>query len=136
MNPPNVKDASLKVTRLLPNGAAAVTSTSIDTGTNPTGDQLAPVEFLITGPAMGVTPMPNAKTMTYAVVTSASADLSSPTVLYDGVLIQTGAGGVGCAAGTARFRLPSTAQRYIGLRATGSAAGDATASSATLEIVV
>lgn len=130
-----VRDSLLTVTRALPNGAAAVTSTALDTETVSPGRQLADFELLIEAPAMGATPMPNAKTMTYAVVTSANSDLSSPTVIADAVLVQTGAGGVGCAAATARFRLPTNAARYIGVRATGSAAGDATGSSVVASFV-
>jgi hypothetical protein len=129
----NVKDALSKVTRALPNGAAAVTSTSIDTATSSAGEQPAEMEFLITAPALAVAAMADAKTMIYAVVGSANADLSGPIVIYDRLLVQTGAGGAGCAAGSARFRLPTTAPRYVGVRATGSAAGDATGSSFTLE---
>jgi hypothetical protein len=130
-----VRDALHTVTRALPNGAAAVTSTALDTETVASGRQLADFEILIEAPAMGTTPMPNAKTMTYAVVTSANADLSGPTVIADAVLVQTGAAGAGCAAATARFRLPTNAARYVGVRATGSASGDATGSSATISFV-
>jgi hypothetical protein len=131
--PKNLKDANLTVTRALPNGAAAVTSASIDLGHTTNGEVPGDVEFLITAPAMATALMGDGKTMIYAVVSSANADLSSPTVVYDRVLVQTGAGGAGCAAGSARFRLPSNAQRYVGVRATGSATGDATGSSFTLE---
>jgi hypothetical protein len=132
----NLKDAQLKVTRALPNGAAAVTSTAIDTQNSSLGDQPGDVEFLISAPAMGTTPMADAKTMIYDVIHSDNADLSSPVTLVDNIITQTGAGSAGCAAATKRFRLPSDAKRYIGFTATGSASGDATGSSATLEALV
>ncbi len=131
--PQELRDAALSITRALPNGAAATTTTAVDLGHGANGLALANVEFLISAPALGATPLPNTKTMTYAVVHSDNADLSSPVVLYDAVLVQTGAGGVGDVAKTARFRVPSNCKRYIGVRATGSAAGDASGSSFTLE---
>jgi hypothetical protein len=130
-----VRDALLTVTRALPNGAAAVTSTALDTETVASGRQLADFELLIEAPAMNTTQMPNAKTMTYAIVTSTAENLSNPVVIADAVLVQTGAAGAGCAAATARFRLPTNAARYIGVRATGSASGDATTASAVASFV-
>lgn len=128
-----VRDAKLKRTKALPNGAAATTTDAIDLGHGSGGDLHANVEFIINAPALGTTPMPNAKTMTYAVVESDASDLSNPVVLYDSVLVQTGAGGVGAAAASKRFKLPTTVKRYVGVRATGSGAGDASASSFNVE---
>lgn len=133
-----MRDANLKVTRALPNGAAAVTSTSIDNGkrTSQAYQRGDAVEFLLSAPAMNATEMPDAKTMIYDIIHSDNSDLSSPSILYDNVITQTGAGGVGCAAATKRVRLPSDAKAYIGFTATGSAAGNATTASATLEAVL
>lgn len=128
-----VKDANVKKTKALPNGAAAATSDAIDLGHTNAGRLLADVEFLVSAPALGATPMPDGKTMIYAVVVSANSDLSSPTVLYDRLIVQTGAGGAGAAAATARFRLPTNVARYLGVRATGSASGDASGSTFTVE---
>lgn len=129
----NLKDAKLKKNKALPNGAAATTTDAIDLGHGSGGELVADVEFVINAPALGATPLPDGKTMIYAVVESDNADLSSPTVVYDRVLVQTGAGGAGAVAASKRFRLPTTVKRYIGVRATGSAAGDASASSFNFE---
>lgn len=130
-----LKDALARVTRTLPSGAASVTSlASIGPfGKTQWGSAVALVDLLLTAPAMNTTQMPDAKTMTYDIISSDNADLSSPTVIAPGVIVQTGAGGAGCAAATARWRPSADSKAYIGLKATGSAAGDATGASATLE---
>lgn len=129
-----VRDASMKATRALPNGAAAVTQTAgIDLQNSTRGDFVAPIEFLLSAPAMGATPMPDAKTMKYDIIHSDNADLSSPATLIAAAITQTGAGGVGCAAATYRWRPPTNVKRYVGVKATGSASGDATGSSFTFE---
>lgn len=134
--PPSVRDNSLKLTRALPNGAATVYSTGLDTGVGPQGSQPANVEYLLSAPAMNATEMPDGKTMIYSILTDTVAPIDgSSTVLYPSVLTQTGAGGAGCAAATFRFKLPSTATRILGFRAVGSASGNATTASATLEAV-
>jgi hypothetical protein len=128
-----VTDAALRVTRALPSGASAVTATGIDLGHGTTGRNVADYEFLLTVPALAVGQLANSSTMTYAIVTSANADMSSPTVISTAALVQTGAGGVGAAGNTLRFRLPTNCQRYVSVRATNSAAADASAASYTLE---
>ena len=50
-------------------------------------------------------------------------------------MLWTGAGGAGCAAATYRMKPPTNVKRYVGLKATGSASGDATTASATLEVL-
>lgn len=136
---PGVRDALLKLSRLLPASTAAVTSTAIDTGAS-TGDafQGGDVEYLLTAPLVTTAQLPDAKLFTYSISCSANADLSSPTVLITGAIVQTGAGGVGAAAATYRFRLPSNASRYIFFTVTPSASGtgDASGATATLEVLV
>ena len=133
----DVKDAGLKLTLALPNGAASTANTTaIDTGKSTAlGRQLAEAEFLITAPALTTTEQPDGKTTIYDAIMSDNADLSSPTTLYTALITQTGAGSAGSAATTKRFRLPSDAKRYIGLKATGSTTGNNSAKSATLEVV-
>ena len=134
---PNVRDSQLIVTRALPNGAANVTSNAIDLGVvGANTDFLALCELLISAPAMGATPMPDAKTMKYDIIHSDNSDLSSPVTLIAAAITQTGAGGVGCAAATYRWKPPTNVKRYIGVKATGSAAGDATGSTAKVELLV
>jgi len=131
-----LKDALLKGTLVLPNGAANVSGAGIDTATGPFGDVIANVEFLLTAPVLTTTEQPDAKTLTYDIIQSNNSDMSSPTALYPGVLVQTGAGGVGAALATFTFRVPVDVQRYVGIKATGSAAGNSTTKSATLEAVL
>lgn len=134
--PTNVRDNLLKVTKALANGAAAVTSDAIDLANGSRGDFLALAELLISAPAMGATPMPDAKTMIYDIIHSDNADLSSPATLVAAAITQTGAGGVGCAAATYRWRPPTNVKRYIGVKATGSASGNATTATMTAELLL
>jgi hypothetical protein len=130
----SLRDASLKVTRALPSGAATVTSTAIDTGkTTALGNQSGAVEYLLSAPALAVGELANGSTMTYNILWSDAAALSAPTTHIAAAIVQTGAGGAGATAATYRFRLPSTAGRYIFITAVNSAAADASAKSATLE---
>jgi hypothetical protein len=128
------KDASLSVTRALPNGAATVTSTAIDVQNSTRGDFVAPAELVITAPALATGVLANAATMTFNVIHSANADLSSPATIAASVLVQTGAGGAGAPAAVARFRLPTNVRRYVGLTATNSGAGNASAQSVTMAL--
>lgn len=130
------KDANLKGTLALPNGAANTTGAIIDLGLGAYGDLLAQVEFLLTAPALTTTQQPDAKTLTYDIQQSDNADLSSPVALYPGVLVQTGAAGAGALGNTFTFRVPVDVKRYIGVKATGSASGNSSAASATLEAML
>lgn len=131
-----LRDANLKVTKALPGSATNVTSTSIDTGkTTAAGVQPGDVEFLLSAPALTTAMLGDAATMKYDILTSDSADLSNPVAYITTALTQTGAGGAGAAASTFRFRLPSDAKRYVGFKATNSAAGNASTVSATLELL-
>ncbi len=130
------KDAQLKGTLALPAGASAVRGAAIKLDTGSRGGLVADVEWLISAPVLVVGKLANGSTMTYDVTTSANADGSSPTVIYPGVIVQLGAGGVGAAAATKTVRLPVNVTGYIALQVTNSAAADASASSATLEAVL
>jgi len=132
-----LRDASMKITKALPNGAATATSAAVDLGEN-TGlrNNALDVDFLLSAPVLNTTQQPDAKTMKYNIVYADDAALSTNKVTYiTTALTQTGAGGAGAAAATFRFRLPSTAKRYVGFEAVGSASGDATGASATLEVL-
>ncbi len=131
-----LKDANLKGTQALPNGAANVSGAALDLGLTAFGDLLANVEFLLTAPALTTTEQPDAKTMTYDVIHSDNADLSSSVTMYPGVLVQTGAGGAGAAGATFTFRVPVDVKRYVGIKATGSAAGNSSTKSLTLEALL
>jgi hypothetical protein len=133
-----LRDAQLKATLALPNGAASTTTTTpIDTGKSTAlGSQSGNFEFVLTAPALTTSQLADAATMKYDIVMSDNSDLSSPTTLIATALTQTGAGGAGAAAATYRFRIPTDAKRYIGHKATNSASGNASAATATLEAVV
>lgn len=129
MNKRLLADASMRAVKALPNGATSTTSDAIDVGTSPIDG-----EVLIKAPALAVAALPDTKTMTYEIVGSANADLSSPTVLAN-VIVQTGAGGVGAVATENRWKMPSDVPRYIGVKATNSGAGNCSASSVTMQIL-
>lgn len=133
---PLLADAQLKVSTALPTGASAVSQAAgIDLVNSVNGDFVAEAELLITAPAVTTGMLGDAATIKYDVITSANADLSSPTVVAATVLTQTGAGGAGAAAATKRFALPSDVQRYVGIKATKSAAGDASSVSMICQLV-
>lgn len=131
-----IKDTLLKVTKALPNGAASTTSDGIDLGHGTRGDFVAPCELKISAPALGVTPLPDAKTMIFIVEHDDASNFSGVATLLDRVIIQTGAGGAGAAAATKTVRLPVDTKRYVRVKATGSASGDASGSSFTAELLL
>jgi hypothetical protein len=124
-----IQDAATNITKALPAAAStAANSDGIDTGKGTTGRQLADIEFLLSAPAVTTTMVPDTKTITYKIQHDNDSAFGSPTTLFDAVIVQTGAGGAGAAAATYRFRLPSTAERYI--RAVATTGADTTDSSA------
>ena len=130
--PLNLQDAALNVTGSIASSGTTANTGSINLGLGPFGELATVNEFVIGVPAQTVTQLPNTITFTYDVIASASANLSTPTVIYPSIVVQTGAGGVGAAASTVRFRLPlspggvGTSLNYVGVRATIST-GQATA---------
>jgi hypothetical protein len=130
-----VKDAALKVTKALPNGAATVYSDGIDLGHGSKGDFLAEVEFKISAPALTTTQQPDAKTLTYTIQHDDAVGFGTVADLYPGVIVQLGAGGAGAAAATFTARLPVDVKRYVRVKAVGSASGDASGSSLTFEVL-
>jgi len=99
-------------------------SAQIDLGTATTGAlnaRLEDMELEIVAPALTVAQLANGQTVVYSIQHSATSG-AGWTALSGTLLTQTGAGGVGAAASVARYRLPSTAWRYINLIATTSAA--------------
>lgn len=142
---PSMRDANLVSTiALLPSGAATVVGTAVNLGTSSaagefsvqaSGQFLAQCEFLVEAPALTTTELPDTKTVTYDIISSANSDMSSPTVVCAGALVQTGAGGVGAAAATRRFRPSTDAQQYWALRATGISGTAANDIGATMSLV-
>lgn len=132
----NVRDAQLKKTRALPNGASNVVSDAIDLDAiTAKGAVLADCELLISAPALVVGDLGDGATMKYDVECDSDSAHGSPRIIAKEVLVQTGAGGAGAAAATKRFRLPSDCERYVRVRATNSAAGDASDKSMTIELL-
>lgn len=130
-----LKDNLLKATAALPNGAANVTTSAIDLGQyTQAADFVAECELVITAPALNTAQQPDAKTLTYDVVMSDNADLSSPVTLYGGVGVQTGTGGAGAAAATYRVALPTNVKRYVGVKVTGSGAGNSGTANVVAEL--
>ncbi len=130
------KDANLVKTFALPNGAAATVSVGIELPQSANGQFSLDHEFQIDLPALGVTPLPNARTQIVSVETATDLAFTSPVVVYPEVVRQTGAGGAGDAAKSARFRIPSNVLKYVRVKVTGSATGDASGSNATLTTYV
>lgn len=130
----SVRDVQKEVTKALPNGAASTTSDAIDLELTSRSDFVAQCELVINAPALATGAMGDGKTMKYDILTSSSSNLSGPTTLVAAAITQTGAGGAGAAAAEYRFRLPTNVLRYIGVKATGSASGDASGSSFTARL--
>ncbi|HZZ28475.1 MAG TPA: hypothetical protein VFE46_10780 [Pirellulales bacterium] len=133
----NLRDAQLKGTLALPSAASTtVNGGGVDTADGTHGALVARSEFLLTYPAVTTTMAPDGDTITYSVIESVNSDMSSPTVKYPSVAVQTGAGGAGAAGGTFRFRTEVDCSRYIGVRiVSGSGITNSSAVSATLEML-
>jgi len=131
-----LRDTQLKVTKALSNGVGSVYTDSIDLGHGSNGDFLAQVELLISAPALTTGQLGDAATMKYDILHSDSPDLSSgASVLETAAITQTGAGGAGAVAATKQVRLPVDVKRYVGVKATNSASGNASAKSVTVELL-
>lgn len=129
-----LKDALLKVTKTLPASATTATSSAIDLGHGSRGDWLATIEFKLSAPAVLTTELDDDDTLTYDIIQGDSSDLtSSPTTVYPGVIVQTGAGAAGAIAATKTVRLPIDVKRYVGVKATKTGSDDASAKSMTFE---
>src|SRR5205823_10173396 len=109
-------------------------SAAIDTGPRSNIGTRAEADLLLTAPRLNATQLPNGKTMSYTIIHSDNADLSSPSNLAgSGLIVQTGVGSAGAAGDSKRIGLPSDHKQYLGFTVTGSASGDASDVSATLE---
>lgn len=115
----NLRDLAFEVTKALPAAAATNYTDSLDLGQAKV-QSLEAVEFELAIPATPA--LVDAKTVLFAVqdsadnITFAAVDPAITT----GIL---GAGGVGAAAKTVRFRLPSQTRRYVRVSQTVLAAG-------------
>lgn len=132
-----LQDAGTQDTKALPNGANTIYSTGLDTGiTTVQATPVPVVEWELSAPALDTTALPDTKTMTYTIIEDDALPLDGSSTAVPGIatLVQTGAGGAGAAATTLKFRRPPTGKRYIGFKAVNSGTGDASGSSATLQI--
>ncbi|HEY1685531.1 MAG TPA: hypothetical protein VGG19_12265 [Tepidisphaeraceae bacterium] len=129
-----VPDASMIATVSLPNGSGTTVSSGIDIGaTTKLAVNPGNYELVLSAPALNTTQLPDGSKITYSIVTGGNANLTVPTVIIPGVLIQTGAGGAGAAAASVTVRPPpEQLQQYIGMEATNSGSGNASAATATM----
>lgn len=129
----NIKDNSLIVTKALPAAAANNNSPTLDLGGSASYFQAQHVEVEIVVPATPA--LVDAKTIIISL--QDSADDSSYAATDPAISTTlTGAGGVGAAAKTVRFRLPSNVRRYIQFnQAVLTAGGDSTAVSVTYRLL-
>lgn len=130
----NKRDANLKQTKALHSGAGSDSITGFDLGLTTKSDFVTPCELLLTAPALTTSALPDAGTMIYTVETDDNSSFSSATNLGT-ILTQTGAGGAGAAAATARWKPPTNVERYIRVKATKSGTGDASGVSMTVELL-
>lgn len=128
-------DATMVKTIALPNGAATVSSAGIDLGISSKGDCGGNFELQIEAPALAFADLGDAATMKYDVYHDTAVAFGSEALLMRDVIVQTGAGGAGAAAQTVRVRLPNDVNRYVRVKATNSAAGDASDKSMTVRLV-
>jgi len=132
----NANVLAAQKTKALPNGAASSSTDAIDLGPLTDRGARPPMELEILAPALTAAQLPDDKTMTYKVESDSASNFASPKTLADAVLVQTGAGGAGAAAATARFAIPSDCERYVRVTATNSGTGDASGASMTVNLKV
>lgn len=128
----NINDANFSVTRALPTSNGTVTSTDINIEG---GTYNAPenVDLEIVIPALNATQLPNASTLQVTVQGGASA---SPTAELFRAPVLTGAGGVGAASVTHRFRLPSNCPKFLNVKFVGAGTtGDQSGATATIKLL-
>lgn len=131
-----LRDATHKVTKALPNGIGAVNSDGIDLGAKTArGEFLAKTELLISAPILTTAELPDTKTIVYKVEHDDAVGFGGVATLADRVLVQTGAGGAGAAAATVRFRFPSDVKQYVRVTATNDGTGNADGISLTAELL-
>ena len=108
-------DAVLKATDALPASSTTVNGTAIDLGDAMTGRgaRRDDCELLLSAPVLSTTQLPDGNTAKYSIQGSLLANFATVVPLATTVLTQTGAGGAGAAASSARIKLPSDCPRYV-----------------------
>ena len=132
----NQKDAALKVTKTLPASNTTGYSSGLDLGHGLKGDFLANAEVLISLAAVATGELADAATHKVSLQHDDDSAFGTVADLYADILTQTGAGGAGAAATTVQVRLPVDVKRYIRLKIVKSDNHDASAKSATMELVL
>jgi hypothetical protein len=130
-----VQDFDTQVSKALPAGAATIYTDGIDLGHTANGRVPPGTELIVNAPALVVGDLGNGATMTYTVQMDTDSAFGSPIELTRNDAVQTGAGGVGAAAASYRFALPSDCERYVRVKAVNSAAGDASDKSVTANVI-
>lgn len=128
-------DADLKKTTALSADDSAAASAGIDLGVGPRGIVPGDMELLITAPALAVAELADTETLTYSIYHAASSNFSDEALLFDKLIVQTGADGAGAAAATKRLRLPGDTSRYIRAKATPSESKDKSAKSFVIQLL-
>lgn len=126
-----LRDKSLIQTKALPNGAASTVTDGFDLETS-SGEFLADVELELSVPALTSTEVADTQTIAYTVEMSATSNFSSATAIGT---LATVTGSSGVAATVKRFRLPSTVQRYVRVKATKTGASNASTASMTVSLL-
>lgn len=128
----NIQDAAHTITRALPTSDGTVTSADFDFEVADPGVTLEGIELVIAVPALTVTHLPNADTLTITIQGGASA---TPTTSLGLSEVITGAGGAGADATEFRFRLPPDCPRYVNAKfVAAGGTGDISGVTATLTL--
>jgi len=114
-----LKDKTFINVAALPTVGAASYSVGFDLqALTAKGVRVAEMELEVSHPALAVGLMVNADTLKLAVVSDTALPIDgSSVVIAADVISSVGAGGVGCAAASARFKIPTNCSRYIGIAA-------------------
>ena len=124
-----VLDKAHIISRALPTADGTVTSSDIDLGAGVYKGENYELEITI--PALTITQLPNADTLTITVQNGAAA---TPTTALHVFPVITGSSGH--AGSVLRYRFPSNASRYANVKIVAAGGtGDISASSATINLV-
>lgn len=126
-----LRDKSLIQTKALPNGATSTVTDGFDLE-SASGEFLADVELELSVPALTATEVADTQTITYTVEMSTTSGFDVATAI--GTLAAV-TGSTGVAATVKRFRLPSTVQRYVRVKATKTGASNASTASMTVSLL-
>jgi hypothetical protein len=132
------KDANTgltKTTALPASGTAAAASAGIDLGVGVRGIVPGDMELLIEAPALTTGELADAATVVYSLYHDTASNFGTEVLLFDRLIVQTGADSAGAAAAEKRIRLPADTNRYIRVKATPSASTDKSAKSFTISLL-